>query len=140
MAPVSQDHGRNVSFRLFKQVDLCRGNKVERLFSSGFWLNDDGAVRAIVDLATAMSMVEVASILVGIPLISEASARLDGTLRETRYTVSPRRIGLVDTYWRSVYSGGGRREARHTMIMNACIEGKVVDHFDLDPVVLLNFK
>ena len=82
---------------MLKQFDICRSNLVERLSGVILRLDDDWAISAVVDLTTAVGVIKVAAVLIGVPLVLEGLSGLDWSLCESRDSISPRCVSLVDT-------------------------------------------
>jgi hypothetical protein len=62
MAPIGEQERLDSGFSLFQQLDFERGYPVKGLCYPRFGLDDDGTICTVVDLATAMGMVKVASV------------------------------------------------------------------------------
>ena len=97
MSPVRKQERGNVIFGLLKQFDICRSNPIERLSGASLRLDDDWAISAVVDLTTAVGVIEVATVLIGVPLVIEGLSGSDWSLCESRNSISPRCVSLVDT-------------------------------------------
>ena len=136
MAPVRKEERSCNGFSFLEQVNFCRGDLIKGLRDAGFGLDGDRTIGTIVDLTAAVSVVKVATILVGVPFVLERLSRLDWSLCESRDTVSPGCVCLVDACRRQLITLPSIR-VKQTMVMDARIERHVVHDFNLHPIILL---
>lgn len=66
-----------------------------RICSSSQGPDDDRSVSSVIDLASSVGMVPVATVYIGVPLVCERPARLNGVLRHAGNTISPGCLQLV---------------------------------------------
>lgn len=71
---------------------------MERLFHWFIWLNVDGTIQSILDLASSVGMIYVSSIMRCCPCIEELIAGSYRFLWQSWYTIGPRCISLLNTW------------------------------------------
>jgi hypothetical protein len=96
VTPVRDDDRFHLRRGFLEQLDFSRGDLVIGRRCVILWPDDYRPVTSIVDLATAVGVIEVAAVLAGTPLVLVALTRLDGSLGETRDTVRPGSVLLVN--------------------------------------------
>lgn len=101
MTPVRQDYWLAVSFSKSKPFDLIAVYFVERVTYVAFWPDHDSTIASIVNLTTAVRVIPIGSILIGMPSVLESVTGLDGPLCNTRHPISFWGVQLFNA-WNSI--------------------------------------
>ena len=71
-------------------------NQMEWLLQRVIRVDVYRSIEAVINLAPVMSVIEITPIVCRSPFVEEALARRDRPLRQTRHTVRPRSVKLLD--------------------------------------------